>query len=280
MTDKICAGRVVFSRHRGYFIIAAIRFPVPRLIRPLCPRFQREGETFPRWNNKALCGFVEAGTKDSRGGEREQRLLEIYGLPRNEGDSSASVMAALSPSALLSVARPTLHAGQSKVYCRGTVNQFNYSFQPVGYHSRVERLSECSSPATEQLFLELLMHSLVNLFLGSKIAREKVQSNAKSRIHFEKSNRTVETDNNSHWFSLFYVIRVKISFTLVRVRGNELISINCISDDIETDKAIIIRRRDGYVSIVRGITRETTRKRTVLRNARKRIKNLDNTMSR
>ena len=277
MTDKICAGRVVFSRHRGYFIIAAIRFPVPRLIRPLCPRFQREGETFPRWNNKALCGFVEAGTKDSRGGEREQRLLEIYGLPRNEGDSSASVMAALSPSALLSVARPTLHAGQSKVYCRGTVNQFNYSFQPVGYHSRVERLSECSSPATEQLFLELLMHSLVNLFLGSKIAREKVQSNAKSRIHFEKSNRTVETANNSHWFSLFYVIRVKISFTLVRVRGNELISINCISDDIETDKAIIIRRRDGYVSIVRGITRETTRKRTVLRNARKRIKNLDNT---
>ena len=277
MTDKICAGRVVFSRHRGYFIIAAIRFPVPRLIRPLCPRFQREGETFPRWNNKALCGFVEAGTKDSRGGEREQRLLEIYGLPRNEGDSSASVMAALSPSALLSVARPTLHAGQSKVYCRGTVNQFNYSFQPVGYHSRVERLSECSSPATEQLFLELLMHSLVNLFLGSKIAREKVQSNAKSRIHFEKSNRTVETDNNSHWFSLFYVIRVKISFTLVRVRGNELISINCISDDIETDKAIIIRRRDGYVSIVRGITRETTWKRTVLRNARKRIKNLDNT---
>lgn len=191
MTDKICAGRVVFSRHRGYFIIAAIRFPVPRLIRPLCPRFQREGETFPRWNNKALCGFVEAGTKDSRGGEREQRLLEIYGLPRNEGDSSASVMAALSPSALLSVARPTLHAGQSKVYCRGTVNQFNYSFQPVGYHTRVERLSECSSPATEQLFLELLMHSLVNLFLGSKIAREKVQSNAKSRIHFEKSNRTV-----------------------------------------------------------------------------------------
>lgn len=147
MTDKICAGRVVFSRHRGYFIIAAIRFPVPRLIRPLCPRFQRERETFPRWNNKALCGFVEAGTKDSRGGEREQRLLEIYGLPRNEGDSSASVMAALSPSALLSVARPTLHAGQSKVYCRGTVNQFNYSFQPVGYHTRVERLSECPSPA-------------------------------------------------------------------------------------------------------------------------------------
>ena len=103
-----------------------------------------------------------------------QRLLEIYGLPRNEGDSSASVMAALSPSALLSVARSTLHAGQSKVYCRGTVNQFNYSFQPVGYHSRVERLSECPSPATEQLFLELLMHSLLNLFLGSKIAREKV----------------------------------------------------------------------------------------------------------
>lgn len=87
----------------------------------------------------------------------------------------------------------------------------------------------------------------------------------------------METDNNLHWFSLFYVIRVKISFTLVRVRGNESISINCISDDIETDKAIIIRRRDGYVSIVRGITRETTRKRTVLRNARKRIKNLDNT---
>lgn len=209
--------------------------------------------------------------------EREQRLLEIYGLPRNEGDSSASVMAALSPSALLSVARPTLHAGQSKVYCRGTVNQFNYSFQPVGYHSRVERLSECPSPATEQLFLELLMHSLLNLFLGSKIAREKVRSDRNREfISRNRIERCMETDNNLHWFSLFYVIRVKISFTLVRVRGNESISINCISDDIETDKAIIIRG-DGYVSIVRGITRETTRKRTVLRNARKRIKNLDNT---
>lgn len=44
MTGKICAGTVVFSRPDilSRFVVS----PVPRLIRPVCQRFRREGEGF------------------------------------------------------------------------------------------------------------------------------------------------------------------------------------------------------------------------------------------
>lgn len=94
MTGKICAGTVVFSRPD---ILSSRRFPRSAINSTGLSTISTRGRRIPRWNNKAL-----RRTKDSREGkEGEEGLLEIYGLPRNEGDSSASVMAALSPSALL-----------------------------------------------------------------------------------------------------------------------------------------------------------------------------------